>query len=169
MIAGASLGSFAVLLAVMYLAYPYLNPEKSKKVTTVEHTKEDFRFDPAKYGPKAVESLNKQVKNLQLTIDSLKGTEDKYIRQIDSLQNHIEQLKLEQKQAEKTKKITAKKLNNVSKSLLKLGENALAPIVNLLDNEQLVMLYKEASNIQRAKLLRSLKPDKAASILKQVM
>lgn len=55
------------------------------------------------------------------------------------------------------------------KSFLNLDEEELAPIVSKLDNEELVRLYRGGGTIQREKLLRSLKPDRAAEIMKEIM
>lgn len=58
---------------------------------------------------------------------------------------------------------------NKVKSFLNLDEEELAPIVSNLDNEELVRLYKGGGTIQREKLLRSLKPERAAEIMKVIM
>lgn len=55
------------------------------------------------------------------------------------------------------------------KSFLNLDEEELAPIVAKLNNDELVRLYQGGGTIQREKLLRSLKPDRAASIMKEIM
>ncbi len=55
------------------------------------------------------------------------------------------------------------------KSFLNLDEEELAPIVSNLDNEELVRLYRGGGTIQREKLLRSLKPERAAEIMKVIM
>jgi Mg/Co/Ni transporter MgtE len=65
-----------------------------------------------------------------------------------------------------TKKENAK---FIAKSLLNLDEEKLSPIVNKLNNKQLMAIYNTASNMQRQKLLQSLTPDKAADIVKKVM
>lgn len=58
---------------------------------------------------------------------------------------------------------------NKVKSFLNLDEEELAPIVSNMDNEELVRLYKGGGTIQREKLLRSLKPERAAEIMKVIM
>jgi len=55
------------------------------------------------------------------------------------------------------------------KSLLNLDEEQLAPIVNQMSNDQLIKLYRGGGTIQREKLLRSLKPDRAAKIMTEIM
>lgn len=174
LIAGGSLASFIVMMVVMYFLYPYLNPEKKKELEQKNpEVEQAARFDPMKYGPKAVDSLNTQVHSLKQIVDSLKTLETTYISQLDSLEEHIAQIQEEEEEEINSKElpeeITAENLEDVSKSLLNLDEDALSPIVNLLEDKQLVGLYNSANNMQRAKLLRSLKPDKAATILKKVM
>lgn len=55
------------------------------------------------------------------------------------------------------------------KSLLNLDEEELAPILSKLNNDQLTRLYRNAGNIQREKLLRSLNPDRAARLMESIM
>lgn len=169
--AGGFLGSFLVLVTIMYFLYPHFNPEKQEALQDQSENMEETRFDPNKYGPKAVDSLTQKVGILQDTIDSLKTLEADYITQIDSLKSQLKQMdqkKLGSEDDEVTE-VATKNLEDVSRSLLNLDEESLTPIVNLLEDKQLVGLYNSASNMQRAKLLRSLKPDKAATILKEVM
>lgn len=170
MLGGGFIGSFAVLVMVMYFLYPYLNPEKAEQAKEPADMQE-VRFDPSKYGPKAVESLNKQIENLQLAVDSLISREANYFAQIDSLNGRIVEVQQEKEKAlaELPEKLANKSREGVSKSLLTLDEEALAPIVNLLEERQLVNLYNSASNMQKSKLLRTLKPETAAKILKEVM
>jgi len=60
-------------------------------------------------------------------------------------------------------------LQSVTKSLLNLDVEEIAPIVNRLQDSDLIKVYKSASNMQREKLLRALAPEKASKILIQVM
>lgn len=55
------------------------------------------------------------------------------------------------------------------KSLLNLDEEELAAIVKHMDEDQLVLLYRNSGNIQREKLLRSLVPERAAKLMRTVM
>jgi len=55
------------------------------------------------------------------------------------------------------------------KSLLNLDEEELAPIVRQMSTSQLLRLYRSGSNMQREKLLRSLTPSQAASLMREVM
>lgn len=55
------------------------------------------------------------------------------------------------------------------KSLLNLEEEELAPILKKIEDQQLLLLYDTAGNIQREKMLRSLTPDRAANLMKKIM
>ncbi len=55
------------------------------------------------------------------------------------------------------------------KSLLNLEEDELAPILEKMSNDQVVRLYYGGGTIQREKILRSLKSDKAAEIMTEIM
>lgn len=56
-----------------------------------------------------------------------------------------------------------------TKSLLNLDREELAPIVAELSKEEIVRLYNGGGTIQREKLLRSLEPERAAEIMKEIM
>lgn len=199
---GGFLGSFLVLLGIMYMIYPYLHPEKVEEVQSDYSALSGSRFDTERYSPEAVDALNQQITSLQETIDSLNSRKNKYVSTIDSLQLVVNEItdSLEETSAsraslaetapgesadpesgsaigsrdpatirEEVSKADEEELQEISKSLLRLDEDALAPIVNLLGDDQLISIYKSGSSLQRQKLLQSLEPKKAAEILKKVM
>jgi Mg/Co/Ni transporter MgtE len=49
-----------------------------------------------------------------------------------------------------------------------MDPSALAPILKKLNDNMLVGLYRDGSNMQREKLLQSLDPNRAAELLKKV-
>lgn len=55
------------------------------------------------------------------------------------------------------------------KSLLNLDEDELKPIANQMSQQELVRIYSNSGNIQREKLLRSLSPERAAKLMKEIM
>lgn len=55
------------------------------------------------------------------------------------------------------------------KSLLNLDEEELTPIANQMSQQELVRIYSSSGNIQREKLLRSLSPERAAKLMKEIM
>lgn len=198
--AGGFLGSFLVLLAIMYLIYPYLHPEQAEQVASEYSELSGNSFETESYSPEAVDALNRQITNLQTTIDSLNDRNGKYAQTIDSLEGRLgeltaafeEQNTQQPERAEDTsageeeapveldsgdprqvsEQVTGasrEELEAISKSLLRMDEDALSPIVNLLEDEQLISIYNTGSSLQREKLLRALEPKKAAEILKKVM
>lgn len=203
---GGFLGSFLVLLVIMYMIYPYLHPDKMEKAESDYSALSGSRFDTERYSPEAVDALNQQITSLQETIDSLNSRKSEYVSTIDSLQLVVSEITdsleetrasraslaeaapvessgpesgaesentIESQDPEKIRKEVSKaneeQLQEISKSLLRLDEDALSPIVNLLGDDQLISIYKSGSSLQRQKLLQSLEPKKAAEILKKVM
>ncbi|REL38679.1 hypothetical protein DYD21_01645 [Rhodohalobacter sp. SW132] len=55
------------------------------------------------------------------------------------------------------------------KSLLNLDEEELKPIANQMTQDELVRIYRHSGNIQREKLLRSLNPERAAKLMREIM
>lgn len=197
---GGFLGSFLMLLAIMYLIYPYLHPEQAEEVASEYSELSGNSFEAESYSPEAVDALNRQITNLQTTIDSLNSRNSNYEQAIDSLEGRVGELTatLEEQNTQQTELAEAtspgeegdpvdldsgdprqvseqvteasrEELEAISKSLLRMDEDALSPIVNLLEDEQLISIYNSGSSLQREKLLRALEPEKAAEILKKVM
>jgi len=173
LIAGGSVVSLIVLIVITYLIYPYLNPEKVQKVRAeADSNSAAGFFYPEMYNPEKIDSLNVRLSGLKTVIDSLNGDIANYQSVIDSLSTQMESLKEYKAQNEipaKTPDLIKIESETIAKSLLKLDVDVLAPIVNLLEDKQLITLYSTASTLEKEKLLRSLKPEKAARILKEVM
>ncbi len=55
------------------------------------------------------------------------------------------------------------------KSLLNLDEEELQPIANQMTQNELVKIFRNSSNMQREKLLRSLSPERAAKLMREIM
>jgi Mg/Co/Ni transporter MgtE len=175
--AGGFIGLFVILLILTYFLYPYLNPDKADKVRKQVKSKvKTANFEPNLSGLQnknhpavGVDSLSKLIMNQRAKIDSLKK-KDKHRKQvIDSLTQALKNEKeLMKKIAEKQQHL-AVSVKKASKSLLQLDDKELAPIVNLLNQSQLMNLYENSGSRQREKLLRTLEPKKAAAILKEVM
>ena len=137
-------------------------------------------YDPNDFNPEAVTRLRRTIIDLQAKIDSLESREGMYLANIDSLSVQVAELvnrpipkpdpkKAAKKAQDEEEKESDKKVEEIAKTLLNLDEEELDPIANLLSESQLVDLYASASKSQREKLLRVLKPEKAANILKKVM
>lgn len=167
------IGSFIVLTVLVYFLFPYINPEKAAEIEMETPVMKKASFDPGEFNLQAVDSLNQEISNLQMKVDSLARQNDGKQQIIDSLQSGIDTAV--EMGTESSEMITAEvagavpAIEEASKPLLSLDEDELGPIVDLLDENQLISLYREGSGRQRQKLLRTLKPQKAAKILKKVM
>jgi cell division protein FtsB len=170
---GGFIGSFIVLTVIAYFLFPYINPEKAAEIEKEQPSMKKASFDPGEFNLQAVDSLNQELSNLHMKVDSLRRENDGKQQLIDSLQtgpamdSPVESEPAEMTAAEMTEAVPA--IEEASKPLLGMDEDDLAPIVDLLDENQLISLYREGSGRQRQKLLRVLKPQKAAKILKKVM
>ncbi|HKI45650.1 MAG TPA: hypothetical protein VKA08_10000 [Balneolales bacterium] len=177
---------FIVLLAGAYIAYPHLHPKVVAKVQQEVDNKElPPIYDYTKFSPLKFDTLTTEVSKLKKQIQLYKSVPDKNKLLIDSLvkvrklqKKVITQLRdsldLQKKQLiadRKTKtkqKVTGLQYSDVGKSLLSMDPSALAPILKKLNDNMLVGLYRDGSNMQREKLLQSLDPNRAAELLKKV-
>ena len=143
---------------------------------------EVYLYDYAEFGPQIVNELKKKVDALEIELNEKRAKEMKDLALIDSLY----QVSLAMEDELATLKgvggsfpnaITSlsgdsdidKKIQEVSKSLLRLDEEELQPILNRLSDSHLYKLYLATTGVQREKLLRSLEPAKSAVLLKRVM
>lgn len=183
--AGVFIVGFIVLFAGTYMLYPTLQPEKASQVQqAMEDSLLPPIYDYTKFSPLKLDTLKTEVTELQnrveqyrsapqknkLLVDSLLkvGKQQKRIitRLRDSLSIQRKMLATKKKQEKKAR--AGMQFSEVSKSLLSMDQNALAPILKKLNDNMLVGLYRDGSNMQREKLLQSLDPDRAAKLLKKV-
>ncbi|SMO59385.1 hypothetical protein [Fodinibius sediminis] len=159
--------SFLVIMVAVYFLMPYINPEKGK---SAENNNFQQTFTPIERNISAVDSLQNMTDSLRQVIETYRKEETEYQGIIDSLNSRLASSE-EQNDTLKARipRVAAENIEEVSKSLLTLDEDQLTPIVNILKDDQLISLYNSASRMQRSKLLRSLEPEKAANILKQIM
>ncbi len=176
---------FIVLFAGMYLVYPYLQPEKAAKAQeAVQSEQLPPIYDYTTFSPLKIDTLNTIIARLKKEIRAHKSAPDKYKVLSDSLVKVSKQQKQligrlrdsldvqEKAIAAQLKKNKPKskgiQFSEVTKSLLSMDEKSLSPILKKLNDNMLVGLYRDGSNMQREKLLRSLNPDRAAQLLKKV-
>lgn len=182
---GIFIVGFVVLFAGTYLLFPYLKPKEAAEVHHfIENKGLPPIYDYTKYSPLKMDSLTAEVSELKKKIKHYKSAPHRNKLLVDSLvnvgkqQKHIiEQLRdsLDLKNkliADQKKKTIQKKaglqFSDVGKSLLSMDPGTLAPILKKLNDNMLVGLYKDGSNMQREKLLQSLDPSRAAELLKKV-
>jgi hypothetical protein len=188
--------SSLVLALAAYFLYPYLNEQKYRQTVEDFQTQDSTAFISAGLDgsqPRThslrLDSLQKEEKRLRHLVDSLQAANT-------SLKEQLEELaKADSARKAVADEVTAGALqDNISedllaadnngsiptpaerepfservKSLLNLDEEELALIINHLSNSQLVRLYRGGGTIQREKLLRSLKPERAAELIEEIM
>jgi hypothetical protein len=164
----ALIGAFLISLVASFYIYPLVNPDAVPKKSNLS-TMQLSDKTPQKSSSEIIKDLRVKIGGMDHKIDSLTTQRKKDKATIDSLKKIVEskvKLIAQLQKASLTKKENAK---FIAKSLLNLDEEKLSPIVNKLNNKQLMAIYNTASNMQRQKLLQSLTPDKAADIVKKVM
>lgn len=184
--AGIFIGAFLVLLVAAYFLYPFIEPEEAEQVreeieaasrpeeapvsASLALSNESTESEALNAEGGAVYSSESDSQLVALR-NRLESSEIKYQRMIDSLETTIEELtnEYEEKLAAKQEEEISENLQSVTKALLNLDVEELSPIVNRLQDHDLIKVYQSASNMQREKLLRSLEPQKASKILIEVM
>jgi len=166
--AGIVVGGFILMLVGAYFLYPYIHPQAVKKL---EQKKPAFgeTNDFSGFDADSLKKINQQVMILQDQLDSLKTRESQQMTIIDSLNNVIQQKKHETVNKVSQPVSEKEDFSEITKSLLNLEPETLSPIVNKLTTSQLIRIYRNASTMQRQKLLSSLSADRAAEILNKVM
>lgn len=172
--AGKFVGVFLVILIAMYFLYPFIQPQDQQDTSEEDKWgRSDLANSPFIYSLEASDSLKTQINELQRTIDSLTSLRQEHQEKVDSLAQLASEMDEEPEEndaAEPGGEIaSAEQFKDISRSLLELDEEELSPILDRLDNYELIGLYKSANNMQRSKMLRSLGSDKAAVILKEII
>lgn len=187
LIIGAVLVSLLpVFLVVFYFLYPKINADRYEEVINRQVEEEQIAFsknvnldDP---------DLNKEFEGMANQMQEYLEREDKLNRSIDSLKQVNDSLNvlmaaIQDSINQRTSTVPQEEIveNNAGiagfdenfsdriKSLLNLDEEELAPIVDKMNKDQLVRLYQGGGSIQREKLLRALKPERAAELMQKIM
>lgn len=172
--AGKFVGVFLVILIAMYFLYPFIHPQNQQDTSDEdEWGASDLANNPFNYSLEASDSLKTQINQLQQSIDSLRNLQQEHQGKVDSLAQlatQMEEIPEQEDPVESDNEMaSADQFKDISRSLLELDEEELSPILDRLDNDELIGLYKSANNMQRSKMLRSLGSDKAAVILKEII
>lgn len=173
--------------------------DMSQNISAPKPSVGDYPYDYVKYGPDRVQQLQKKIESLEQQIEDKEDREEQMLATIDSLYEVTEQQKQKlarqgegeeggerRQQGARSQFASAgggssfspfggdgqesdDPIGELAKSLATLDEEELGPILNRLSDAQLVQLYESTSNIRREKLLRSLDPGKAATLIRRVM
>lgn len=176
--------TFFIFLVVSFYLYPTFNPDAKLSYTGGEV----YLYDYASFGPQNLSDMKNKIEELESELSEIKSKEMKNIALIDSLfqvsmQMEDELLAYQSGDTGINGTGNAKfaatnlddlfekdpKVQEITKSLMRLDEEELRMILSPLSESNLIQIYNTASNSQREKLLRSLEPLKAASILKRIM
>ena len=175
--------AFLIFLVISFYLYPSFNPDAKLSYTGGEI----YLYDYASFGPQNLSDMKNKIEELENELSKRKSKEMKDIALIDSLFQVSMQLEDEllainsanpginstgnTEYANNVDALFEKdpKVEEITKSLMRLDEEELRMILSPLSDTNLIQIYNTASNSQREKLLRSLEPIKAASILKRIM
>lgn len=153
---------------------------ESATISAPRASKGFYEFDYVRFGPAAVKKLQNEVDALEEQLAKRQTNQERRLFVIDSLRRETEekdetiarleeQLQQDEAWAQGLDGNGGGKLAAIAQSLMVLDEEELGPILNRLSDSQLVELYKASNRIRRAKLMRSLDPGKAATLLRRVM
>lgn len=187
-LAGLILGPILIIAIGTYVLYPFIKQEKYSRITEKFDRKralvvdENFRIGrDYQTVVEQVKLLRGRNKQLQAAVDSLSLTNRKLGQKLkeEAKQDSIDRARLSQRQrfvgqevtqvAQPAADVADEDLSEKIKGLLSLDEENLSPIVNILSDDLLFQLYQEGNTIQRKKLLRSLKAERAAKLMSRVM
>ncbi len=175
--------AFLIFLVISFYLYPSFNPDAKLSYTGGEI----YLYDYASFGPQNLSDMKNKIEELENELSKRKSKEMKDIALIDSLFQVSMQLEDELLAINSaipeinstgntafSNNVDAlfekdPKVEEITKSLMRLDEEELRMILSPLSESNLIQIYNTASNSQREKLLRSLEPLKAASILKRIM
>lgn len=152
--------SFLLMMVASFFIYPVFNAEEAARIYEQINVVERLR-----------EEVDSYEEEDTLIIDPLTVLETSYEKKIDSLYVLMDEIRAdyeEQLAAQQNIGLT-QDLEDATRALLNLDERSIGPIVNMLEDDQLIKLYKAGSNIQRERLLEALDPEKASDILRQVI
>lgn len=179
-------GLLPVFMVVFYFLYPKINSERYDEVINRQAGEEQVAF--SKNVDLDDPDLNKEFEGMAHQMQEYLEREDKLNRSIDSLKQVNDSLNVlmaaiqdsinersstapQEEIAENNAGIEGfdENFSDRIKSLLNLDEEELAPIVDKMNKDQLVRLYQGGGSIQREKLLRALKPERAAELMQTIM
>lgn len=189
-IAGFLVVPILVMLVVIYFLYPLLNSEKYDLIVKTKGTMVDSAAMDSLARLDSLAHADSMDIYRQLNIDDkIAESEERWAEKVDSLTRMIYLLnsRLEglepPKETSQTQNSSSQEGANAGqtssadeedfkdrvKSLLALDEKEMAPILSKMSKDQLVLLYKEAGNTQREKILRALSSDRAAQLITEIM
>jgi hypothetical protein len=192
---GFVIGPLLPLAVAIYFLYPYLNEKEYQDIakkyenTQVLEDSSKVELDMSSYENKTktseekvkafrnvISHLRDQVDSLNTLNDSLKTellAKEKEIKDLQQREVNTAEARAEETANEELSDedagITEEEFADNIKSLLSLDDENLSPIINEMNDQQLIRLYKAGNSLQRKKLLRTLKSKRAANLMTEVM
>lgn len=175
------IAAFLLFMVISYYLYPIINPDAA---TTSGIEGQGYLYDYAAFGPAVVKELKKKVSSLEEELEEKREKEMRDLATIDSLyqvtRDLEDQLAVYEHQGGDAagpggndgpdlSPSEEQRVVELSKSLMRLDEDELAPILARVSDPMLIRLYNSSNSIQREKLIRSLDPSQAAALLRRVM
>lgn len=182
------------LTVAAYFLYPYINKKEYQKIKDKYKNEvvlgDSTQIDSAGSGKvktigedfatlkERTQAFQKKIVQLKSQIDSLTTVNDSLEKIVNARKQQLATAKEDSlgnsdtsttKGAKKLTEITGKKLADNVKSLLALDLEDLSPILNKMDDNELLRLYKVGSSLERKKLLRALESKRAAKLMKELM
>lgn len=188
---------FIGALAVSYFIMPSVAPEYTElpeePITAELPEQREFeKYNYLEYGPGIVQRLEKRVDSLAnivefrresrlrfineitrltATVDSLNkvnAAKDEVIFQLESRADSISSSAMDQLLAERNAKIS-QQVQDIANTIGKLEAEELGPILNLLNDDELVQLYLATPENRRNRIVAGLNKEKAATLIRNVI
>jgi hypothetical protein len=180
--------AFFVFMAIAFYLYPIINPDAEYEGGTIGalgYNPVDF----SEFGPQVVAELKNRVSDLERQLDVAVKKNIDFSEQIEEMNTKMTEgvspdagdNSMLAGDFQTIDPITGMPAGTVGfgapsdsvikkvKAMFALDEDELQPIVNMMNDSQLMEIYQQASNRQREQLLRTLSPPKAVALLKKVM
>lgn len=188
---------FIGALAVSYFIMPSIAPEYTtlppEPIADEIPQENDFeKFNYLKYGPTVVQQLQKTsdslanivefrtetrlrfintIADLQNEVDSLRrinATKDEVIFQLENRADSISSAAMDQLLAAKNQQMS-EQVRQIAQSIGRLDQESLGPVLNLLNDEELLQLYNASEENRRNRILEALDPEKASKLIRSVI
>lgn len=168
-------GGFLITTVIVFFLFPFIHSDLEYHADAIHLELSDPDYDLSMIGPQAVGRLNNRITELESELEIARLIATSRQARIDSLtrenRNYISQLEKYRTSEVIQAQIVSEnnRIEEVTRSLLNLEEAELTPILKSMTEDQLTAIYKHARAAQKEQLLRSLDPQRAASLIKRIM
>ncbi len=168
-----SVSSFIFILSLVFGAMLYLKPppkkplkQKNRVTSSKTHFKKIGHILNARDSlVQVIDDYEKEIDRQKKELDSLKQVLAEKNDQLGTSQKEIEKLTVELKN-KGDQDVRAK---SMAKTLSSLTLKKMAPILNKLDDETIILIYNQTSRSARKNILMALSEDRAAKITRKLV